>query len=63
MGVSTALIGLISYLTTVYVFALLPRNLMLEVIILVSGTVSGLIGGYIAAIIWKKYLLKLLARL
>jgi hypothetical protein len=48
MCVSTALIGLLSYYTTVYIFTLLPRNLMLEVVILVSGTLGGLVGGYLA---------------
>ena len=63
MGLSTGLIGLISYYTTVYVFMLLPRNLMLEVVILVLGTLSGLIGGYVAAIIWTKYLSKIVAKI
>jgi len=63
MGVSTALLGLLSYYTTVYVFTLLPRNLMLEVVILVSGTVSGFVGGYIAATIWTKYLSKIVAKI
>jgi len=63
MGVSTALIGLISYYTTVYAFTLLPRNFMLEVAILVLGTVGGLVGGYVAAIIWIKYLSKIVAKI
>jgi len=63
MGISTALIGLVAYYTTVYVFTLLPRNQMLEVIILVSGTLSGLVGGFIAATIWIKYLSKIVAKL
>lgn len=63
MVVSTALIGLISYYTTVHVFTLLPRNPMLEAIILISGILSGVAGGYIAAIIWKKYLSKVVAKI
>jgi len=63
MCVSTALIGLLSYYTTVYIFTLLPRNLMVEVVILVSGTASGLVGGYIASIVWRKYLSKVVAKI
>jgi hypothetical protein len=62
MCVSTALIGLLSYYTTVYILTLLPRNPMLEVVILVSGTLSGLVGGYLAAKIWVRYLSKIVAR-
>jgi hypothetical protein len=63
MCVSTALIGLLSYYTTVYAFTLMPRNLMVEVVILVSGTASGLVGGYIASIVWRKYLSKVVAKI
>jgi len=50
---STASIGLIAYGTTV-TLGLLPRNLVAEVFILVGGTVSGLIGGYLAVIVWRR---------
>jgi hypothetical protein len=63
MCVSTALIGLLSYYTTVYAFTLLPRNPMVEVVILVSGTASGLVGGYIAATVWRKYLSKVVTKI
>lgn len=62
VGVATALIGLISYYTTVYVFTLLERNLVLETVILVLGTLSGVVGGYLAALIWKRYLSALVTR-
>jgi len=51
---STALVGMASYYTTAIAFQLLPRNLMLELSILVVGTLSGLAGGYLAAILWEK---------
>lgn len=35
------------------VLALLPRNLALEVGILVSGIANGLVGGYAASLIWR----------
>jgi hypothetical protein len=63
MGISTALIGLLSYYTTVYAFTLLPRNPMVEVVILMSGTASGLVGGYIAATVWRKYLSKVVTKI
>ncbi len=63
MGISTTLIGLISYYTTVYVFTLLPRNPVVELVILVSGTLCGLVGGYVAAKIWRKYLSNVVARI
>jgi len=52
--VSTALVGMASYYTTVFAFQLLPRNLTLELAILVAGTLSGLAGGYLAAVLWQK---------
>jgi len=63
MGVSTALIGLISYYATVYAFPLLPRNPIMELVILVSGTLCGLVGGYVAAKIWRKYLSNIVAKI
>ncbi len=56
MTVSTALVGLISYYTTVFPFGLLPRNPMLEFSILIVGALNGSVAGYFASIIWKRYL-------
>lgn len=56
MTVSTTLVGLLSYYTTVFVFRLLERNPLLDVSILVVGTLSGIIAGYLASVIWKRYL-------
>lgn len=53
---STAVTGLASYYTTVHVLALFPRNPTLEIIILAVGMVSGLLGGYLAALIWRRTL-------
>ncbi len=58
MTVSTALVGLISYYTTVFPFGLLPRNSMLELSILVIGALNGSVAGYFTSIIWNKYLKK-----
>lgn len=56
MAVSTALVGGISYYTTVFLVPLLPRNPVLERIILVVGTISGAVAGYLASNIWNRYL-------
>ena len=56
LTVSTVLVGMASYYTTVHLFQFLPRNLALEMGILVAGTLSGLAGGYLGSLIWRKYL-------
>lgn len=55
MTISAALVGLLSYYTSI-TFGLLPRDLILEVSILTGGTLSGAIAGYFAAHVWNKYL-------
>lgn len=55
MTLSTVLIGIISYYVSV-LLELLPKNLVLEVSILVFGTFSGAIAGYLTSTIWNKYL-------
>ena len=52
--VSTALVGMASYYTTTLLFQLIPRNMMFEIGILIAGTISGLAGGYLAALMWQK---------
>jgi len=54
--VSTAITGLASYYVTVHILALLPRNPILEIIILGVGVISGLLGGFLAALISRKAL-------
>ena len=55
MTVSTALIGFICYYMS-YSFGLVPRNAVLEVVILVVGTLSGALGGYLASVFWERHL-------
>ena len=45
MTVSTALVGLISYYTTVFLSGVLQINPILEVSILVIGTLNGTVAG------------------
>jgi len=52
--ISTALVGMASYYITTFVFQLVPRNQMLEIGILAGGIVSGLVGGYLASLVWRK---------
>ncbi len=56
VALSTTLTGLASYYTTVYVVELLPRNPLLEAGVLAAGVISGLIGGYLAALVWRRAL-------
>lgn len=53
--ISTIIVGLASYFSAV-VFELLPRNPLIEMSILISGVISGVIGGYFSIVIWKKIL-------
>lgn len=55
MTLSTVLVGLLSYYTSVWL-GLIPRNLPMEVIILSVGIVSGVIAGYFVSVIWNKQL-------
>jgi hypothetical protein len=56
MTVCTAILGFMSYYTTVLLLGLLERNLLLELSILVVGTINGTVAGYLASIVWNKYL-------
>ena len=58
---ATAVTGMVSYYTTVYVLSLLPRNIVLEAAILVIGVLNGLAGGYLAGLLWRKALRPLLS--
>jgi hypothetical protein len=51
---STAIVGLSSYYVTVFVFGVLPRNPLLEFIILIAGTLNGLIAGYLTLLVWSR---------
>jgi hypothetical protein len=59
--VATAATGMASYYTTVYVLSLLPRNIVLEVLILLIGVLNGVVGGYLAGVLWSKTLRHLLS--
>lgn len=50
---STAIIGFIAYGTTV-ALGLLPRNPTAEVFILAGGILSGLLGGYLGVVVWRR---------
>ena len=54
MTLSTMLVGLISYYVTVHLMELMPRSLMIEIMTLVVGTLSGAVAGYLASFIWNK---------
>jgi len=58
---ATAVTGMVSYYTTVYVLSLLPRNIVLETSILIIGVINGLAGGYLAGILWSRTLRHLLS--
>lgn len=60
MTISTAITGLLSYYFSSHVLGVIPRNPVLEVTILIAGTISGLLGGYVAAIAWRKALKNLI---
>lgn len=51
---STAVVGLTSYYVTTHILTLLPRNLVLEIAILIAGVVNGLVGGYFADLVWRR---------
>jgi len=56
MTLVTAFVGVLSYYSTTHLIELIPRNITMEIIILVMGTISGAVAGYLASVIWNKYL-------
>ena len=56
MTLATAFVGALSYYSTTHLIELIPRNLVMEIIILVIGTVSGALAGYLTSVIWNRYL-------
>jgi hypothetical protein len=56
MTLSTMLVGLLSYYVTVHLIHLIPSSLLTEVMILIMGTISGALGGYLASFVWNHYL-------
>ena len=58
--ISTGIVGLVAYFTTVVVTHLIPDNAtvtMISVSVLVFGTVSGAAAGWLAARIWNRNLM------
>lgn len=53
-AISTMLIGLISYYVTAHSLGLLPRSILIEVAILLAGTLSGAMGGWLITYLWRK---------
>jgi uncharacterized membrane protein len=51
--ISTAIVGFVAYGTTI-ALGLLPRNPAAEVFILSGGIITGLIGGYLDVVIWRR---------
>jgi hypothetical protein len=56
MTLATVFVGVSSYYLTTHLIRLIPRNLAMEIIILVVGTISGALAGYLTSAIWNKYL-------
>jgi hypothetical protein len=55
-AVGTVVVGGASFYTTVIVFGWFPRNVFIETAILVGGTLNGAVAGYLASLVWNKYL-------
>lgn len=51
---STLTVGLSSYYVTTIVFAVLPRNPFLEFVIIIAGTLNGLIAAYLTLLAWPR---------
>ncbi len=56
MTLATAFVGVLSYYSTTHLIVLIPRNLAMEITILIIGIVSGALAGYLTSVIWNKYL-------
>ena len=56
MTLATAFTGFLSYYSTTHLIGLIPRNLAMEITILIIGIVSGALAGYLTSVIWNKYL-------
>jgi hypothetical protein len=55
MACSTVIIAFLSYYVTTVFPQLIQRNLMLDLIVLFMGPVSGAVAGYAAAYLWNRY--------
>ena len=55
--ISTLLVGLVGSVISI-VLGVIPYNPLLFLVIVVSGAVQGLLGGYFSSVIWKRYFRK-----
>ena len=55
LTLSSAITGLVSMYLSVLI-GIMPMNLTLYLIVLVAGTLNGVVVGYLTALIWNKYL-------
>jgi hypothetical protein len=54
---STATEGFLGYFITVPVFQMvIPSSLTIDASILIGGTISGMIGGWLTAFVWNRHL-------
>jgi hypothetical protein len=56
MTLSTLAVGVASYYSTVRLTGVLPESLVLEILIFAMGTINGAVAGYLASIMWNRYL-------
>ena len=56
MAFSTLLIAFLSYYVTALGLMVIPFNLLLDMLVLFMGPVSGAVAGYAASYLWNKYL-------
>ncbi|HVP23019.1 MAG TPA: hypothetical protein VMS77_03810 [Conexivisphaerales archaeon] len=54
---STSIEGTVGYVSSVMILQLpIPNDFVIDMSILAGGIISGLIGGWLAAFVWKRYL-------
>jgi hypothetical protein len=57
VAVSTTVEGIVGYVSSVVIQRLpIPSNFAIDMSILAGGIISGLIGGWLAAFVWRRYL-------
>jgi hypothetical protein len=56
MTLSSAIIGFVGYYTTVVLLEVLPMETIIAVPIVITGSISGALAGYTAAVLWNKRL-------
>ncbi|MCW3996966.1 MAG: hypothetical protein NWF10_00110 [Candidatus Bathyarchaeota archaeon] len=56
LSISTFLIAVISYYSTTIGLNIISANLILDIVVMFMGPLSGAVAGYAAAYLWNKYL-------